>query len=99
MLATYEAEQKQLEQRVTELQAFVDAAKEKRLNVNSFLKLVKTYTEIPELTAELIRSFVEKIEVYQPEKVPGTRTKKQTVCIHWNYVGVVDIPDESRKTA
>ncbi len=84
MSATYEAEQSQLEQRVTELQEFLDAAKEQRLNVDSFIKLVKTYTEIPELTAELIRSFVEKIEVFQPEKVPGTRTKKQTICIHWN---------------
>ena len=99
MSATYEAEQKQLEQRVTELQEFIDAAKEQRLNVDSFLKLVKTYTEIPELTSELIRSFVEKIEVYQPEKVPGTRAKKQTICIHWNYIGVLDIPEEQRKTA
>ncbi len=99
MSATYEAEQSQLEQRVTELQEFVDAAKEQRLNVDSFIKLVKTYTEIPELTAELIRSFVEKIEVFQPEKVPGTRTKKQTICIHWNYIGVLDIPEEKRETA
>ena len=99
MSATYETEQRQLEQRVTELQAFIDAAKEQRLNVDSFLKLVKTYTEIPELTAEIIRTFVEKIEVYQPEKVPGTRTKKQTICIHWNYIGVFDIPEEQRETA
>ena len=99
MSATYEAEQSQLEQRVTELQEFVDAAKEQRLNVDSFIKLVKTYTEIPELIAELIRSFVEKIEVFQPEKVPGTRTKKQTICIHWNYIGVFDIPEEKRETA
>ncbi len=99
MSATYEAEQSQLEQRVTELQEFVDAAKEQRLNVDSFIKLVKTYTEIPELTAELIRTFVERIEVFQPEKVPGTRTKKQTICIHWNYIGVLDIPEEKRETA
>ena len=84
---------------ITELQEFVDAAKEQRLNVDSFIKLVKTYTEIPELTAELIRSFVERIEVFQPEKVPGTRTKKQTICIHWNYIGVLDIPEEKRETA
>ena len=99
MSATYEAEQSQLEQRVTELQEFHDAAKEQRLNVDSFINLVKTYTEIPELTAELIRSFVEKIVVFQPEKVPGTRTKKQTICIHWNYIGVLDIPEEKRETA
>ena len=99
MSATYEAEQKQLQARVAELEEFINKAKEQRLNVNSFLALVKRYTEIPELTAEIIRSFVEKIEVFQPEKVPGTRTKKQTVRIHWNYIGVVEIPERNRKTA
>lgn len=99
MSATYEAEQKQLENRVSELQSFIDTAKQQRLNVNSFLTLVKRYTEIPELTAEIIRAFVEKIEVFQPEKIPGTTERKQTVKIHWNYVGAVDIPEEQRKTA
>jgi hypothetical protein len=45
---------------------------------------------------QLIRSFVERIEVFQPEKVPGTRTKKQTICIHWNYIGVFDIPEKNK---
>ena len=44
------------------------------------------------VTAEIIRSFVERIDVYKPEKVPGTRTKKQTICINWNFIGAVDIP-------
>ena len=99
MSATYEAEQKQLENRVAELQTFITNAKEQHLNVDSFLAMVYRYTEIPELTSEIIRSFVEKIEVYQPEKVPGTRTKKQTICIHWNFIGAVDIPAEHEKTA
>lgn len=99
MSATYESEQKQLESRVAGLHSFIDSAKQKRLNVNSFLALVKRYAEIPELTAEIIRAFVEKIEVFQLEKIPGTTERKQTVKIHWNYVGVIDIPDEQRKTA
>lgn len=72
-------------------------------NAESFLSMVRKYTDIKELTAEIILSFVEKIEVQQPEKVPGTRTKKQTVVIWWNFIGAVDIPDEipekQKKTA
>ena len=30
----------------------------------SFLRLVKTYTDIKELNAEIIRSFIEKVYVY-----------------------------------
>ena len=67
--------------------------------MDSFLNLVHRYTEITELTAEIIRSFVERIEVLQPEKVPGTRTKKQTIAIIWNFIGAVEIPEEARKTA
>ena len=71
MAKTYEDEQRQLESRKVELDAFI----------------------------EIIRTFVEKIEVMKPEKVPGTRTKKQTIVIHWNFIGAVEIPDTKEKTA
>lgn len=97
--ASYEAEQRALESRVTELHQFIDSAKEDQLNVVSFIGMIRKYTDISELTAEIIRSFVERIEVLKPEKVPGTRTKKQTVVIYWNFIGAVDIPEEQEKTA
>lgn len=56
--------------------------------------MVRKYTDITELSAEIILSFVEKIEVKKTEKVPGTRTKKQTVVIYWNFIGAVEIPVE-----
>lgn len=99
MSTTYDAEQKELEQRQIELQEFIDKSNEQTLNVDSFLKVVRKYTNITELTAEIIRSFVERIDVYKPEKVPGTRTKKQTICIHWKFIGAIDIPAEHGKTS
>lgn len=99
MSATYEAEQSGLKEHIEELEIILESSEEKKLNVDLFLKLVRNSSEIKELTPEIIRTFVEKIEVYQPEKVPGTRTKKQTICIYWNYVGAVEIPDKYRKTA
>ena len=83
--------------RVSELEAAIAEAREQRLNVDSFLGMVRRYTGITELTAEIIRSFVEKIEVKKPEKVPGTRIKKQTLVIWWNFIGVVDIPQQEQK--
>ena len=98
--ASYEAEQNQLESRKAELTEFIDASKKQRLNVDSFLGMVRKYTDTTDLTAEIIRSFVEKIEVLKPEKVPGTRTKKQTIVIYWNFIGAVEIPVEAQeKTA
>lgn len=69
------------------------------MNVDSFFVMVRRYTDITELTPKIIRSFVENIVVYKPEKVPGTRTKKQTICIYWNFIGAVDIPADKEKTA
>ena len=62
--------------------------------IDFFIGMVRRYTDITELTAEIIRSFVERIEVLKPEKVPGTRTKKQTIVIYWNFIGAVELSDE-----
>ncbi len=99
MTATYEQEQKDLEARVITLREIISKAKVQQLNIDSFLLQVKKYTEVKELDAEIIRSLVERIDVFKPEKVPGTRTKKQTILIHWNFIGAVDLPDEQKKSA
>ena len=52
-----------------------------------------------EVCEETIRSFVERIDVYKPEKVSGTRTKMQAICIHRNFIGAVNIPAKYEKTA
>ena len=99
MTATYEREQKDLQARVIVLRETISKAKAQRINIDSFITQVKKYTEIKELDAEIIRTFVERIDVFKPEKVPGTRTKKQTILIHWNFIGAVELPQEQKKSA
>jgi site-specific DNA recombinase len=82
MTAIYEQEQKILEGRVLELRDVISNAKVQRLNIDFFLTQVKKHTEVKELDAEVIRALVERIDVFKPEKVPGTRTKKQAILIH-----------------
>jgi site-specific DNA recombinase len=97
MSSTYDEEQRRLEERVKELQEYIEASKGQKLNVDSFLSLVRRNLEITELTPEIIRTFVEKIEVFQSEKIPGTRVKRQKILIHWNYIGAVDVPSSERE--
>ena len=94
MTATYEQEQKGLEAKVTILQETISKLKGQQLNIDSFLTQVRKYTAVKELDAEIIRSLVERIDVFQPEKIPGTRTKKQTILIHWNFIGAIDLPEK-----
>lgn len=97
MSSTYDEEQRLLEERVKELQEYIEASQGQKLNVDSFLALVRRNLEITELTSEIFRTFVEKIEVFQSDKVPGTRVKRQKILIHWNYIGAVDVPNSEKK--
>jgi len=88
---SYDKEENLLQKRIAELEETITKSQEEELNVESFLRLVKKYTDIKELDPEIIRTFVDKIYVEQSEKVPGTRLKKQTIWIYWNFIGKINI--------
>ena len=90
MSAEYEDEQKTLEERITKLKHTIDTANEQSLNTDRFLELVKKYTEITELDAEIIREFIDKIIVFKAEKVDGRRT--QRIQIFYNCIGAIELP-------
>ena len=96
MTANYEAEQQVLEKRVMELKSIMTEEKESALNVDHFLSLVRKYTDIKELTAEIIREFVEKIYVYKAERIDGRRV--QRIKIVWNCIGEFDPPVSTSTT-
>ena len=91
MAKAYDEEENLLQKRIAELEKTITKSQEEELNVESFLKLVRKYTDIKALDPEIIRTFVDKIYVEQSEKVPGTYLKKQTIWIYWNFIGKIDI--------
>ena len=99
MSENYENEQKALEARVTELHSMITSEQEANANADRFLNLVKKYTDIHELTAEIIREFVERIYVHQTERIDGKRV--QRIRIVWNCIGEFSppVPEWDKKTA
>jgi peptidoglycan hydrolase CwlO-like protein len=97
LTATYEAEQRELERRIAELENIMATTKNESLGVDTFLTLVRRYTDIKELDAELIRMFVEKILVYKAEKVDGHRV--QRIKIIYNGIGEIPNAPINEKTA
>jgi len=95
----YENEQKTLEARVSELRSLIASEKESNVNVERFLGLVRKYTDIQELTAEVIREFVERIYVHKAERIDGRRV--QRIRIVWNCIGefTPPMPQKKEKTA
>src|SRR5699024_1847711 len=59
------------------------------INTNQFLQLVKKHSEISTSTPELIRTFVDKIIIYQAEKVNGQT--EQRVKIYYNCIGAIEV--------
>lgn len=87
MTQSYEDEQAELTERGKVLRRELEAAKEQNDGTDKFLRLVRKYTEITELTPEIVRTFIEKIIVHEKEKVDGKR--RQTVEIIYNCVGAI----------
>lgn len=85
MSENYEAEQKTLECRVTELRSMIASQQKSSVNVNLFLAKVRKYTDIRELTPEIIREFVERIEIFKPEQMNGHRVQRMRIV--WNCIG------------
>ena len=91
----YEKEQAELKHSAEGLQALVNAAETQAVNVQSFLKIVKKYTEPTELTPALLREFVEKVVVHAPDKSSGHRV--QRIDVHYTFIGEIDLSPEYSK--
>ena len=90
--ASYEAEQAELKQSVESLRVIVEASEAQAVNVKSFLKIVKKYTEPTELTPQLLHEFVDKIVVHEADKSSGHRI--QRIDVHYNFIGEIDFSPE-----
>jgi len=93
MIADYEAEQAELEIKNAEMQAELDEFNADSGNVDSFIGIVKRYTEFEVLTTPMLNEFVNKIYVYEASKNEwGERI--QRVDIHFNFIGNFAVPIE-----
>ena len=91
MLAGYEAEQSGLKAKTTELESLLGKAVQQTTNIDNFLKLVRSHTEITELTVEIVHEFIQRIEVSEAEYTAArynhwARSKSQNVRIIYNYL-------------
>lgn len=96
MTANYEAEQHILESRVAELKSIMTEEKESALNVDHFLSLVRKYTDIKELSAEIIWEFIEKVYIYKEERIGDRRV--QRIKIVYNCIGEFESPVSTSTT-
>ena len=90
MNAGYEEEQRTLIRRTAELRDIITSQREITDNASRFIAIVRRHTNVTELTAEVLREYVEKVIVGKPEVIDGQRT--QHIRIIWNCIGDLKIP-------
>ena len=86
--AEYEAEQRELEEKVKADQQEVDTYEQNKSDFDSFAAIIRKYVGIKELTPAIVNEFIKKIIVHAPEKVDGKRVQK--VDIIFNFVGEIN---------
>ncbi len=95
LMADYDKEQTELEQKLQELEAAKKEQTNKESDIDRFIQLVQKYQDFEELSTPMLYDFIEKVIVHEPE---GGRTKdrSQQVDIYFNFIGnfVAPITDE-----
>ena len=85
---SYMEEQNQIAASIPQKEADIQRLRETVSGTDSFLNKAKRYTDITELTPELLRLFIERIVVHEKE-VKWSKHAPQTVEIYYNGIGYV----------
>lgn len=87
---SYEDEGNELKTKIQEFKNALDSSVQDEEKLSKFLKVVKSYTKIEELTPEILNSFIEKIYIGETEKYDGR--KMQEVEIIYKFIGAINLP-------
>ena len=91
--ADYNAEQKALQEDIPEKEARLEKLKASASNVEAFIEKAKRFTTIDHLTPELVRLFIQRIEIGE-RAVKYSRNSPQSVKIVYRDIGNMDSPME-----
>lgn len=82
---SYEEEQHQLQASISDLTEKLAKQQEDKLNISKFMTRILKYTELPELTVEIVNELIDKIVIHKP-----TGTKRNRIIqidIYYNFIG------------
>ena len=82
---SYEEEQKQLQTSISDLTEKLTKQQEDSLNISKFMARISKYTELPELTVEIVNELIDKIVIHKP-----TGTKRNRIIQidnYYNFIG------------
>ena len=94
LLSDYEAEQRELSAEASAIEQKLSEDSQKKADLHDFLKTIRSYTDVTELTPSMVNTLIERIEVFQKIKIDGA--KHVPIHIHFRSVGLIDFPDNEQ---
>lgn len=95
MIANYEKEQKGLLELVADGKKKLLDAEQTKVDLRQLMKALRDYTDIRQLTPEIVNALIRRIEVRSKDK----ETKKVKVDIYFTAVGLFTLPTEKELQA
>ncbi|MEI3363643.1 MAG: DUF4368 domain-containing protein, partial [Oscillospiraceae bacterium] len=92
---SYTQEMEVLNKAIPEKETAIQRLREQVSGTDHFISLAKRYTDIQELTPELLRLFIRKIVVHEKD-VKWSKHARQTVEIHYNDIGLCGLQRRRR---
>lgn len=95
MTANYEKEQRELLELVADGKKKLLDAEQTKVDLRLLMKALRDYTDIRQLTPEIVNALIRRIEVHSKDK----ETKKVKVDIYFTAVGLFSVPTEKEMQA
>lgn len=87
----YEEEKQRNLNDIETLETFLQKDKDNLSAKESFLKYVRKFIKLQELSSAIIKELIERIDIYQTEGTGHNRT--QRIEITYNFIGSIDLPN------
>jgi len=82
----YNEEQRVIQEDIPKLRETIESLKASATNVEKFLDIARKYTDLKELTPEILRTFIRKIVIHERSK-KHTKDAEQEIDIYFTHVG------------
>ena len=92
MSKKYSDEKSEIITASTKIKSEITKIDEQLSNKDQFIGAVRQFLKFDDVTPDILKTLIEKIEVYHAEGSGKCRT--QRIIIHYRFIGVLDIPRE-----
>ena len=82
----YNTEQRDIQEQIPKLQAEIQELKASATNVDKFVNIAHKYTDLQELTPEVLQTFIDKIVIHERSE-KWSKSAEQQIDIYFRYIG------------